>query len=251
MIPGISSNPEGRDMRPFLALVILLGCFVAAPAAHAQQVVNCTPEAEADINEALSFVTDRLTSTVTRLDSLTDRQKNIFLVKWPKLKAVCRDAERRCRRSPDAKRHEMGSMTNRVRLCYAETIALYEEAEEREPTVCDLVETVVHEFGHASGFSVQRGHKGLTGDDQADDPVYAMGLAARQHCLDVSQRSDDPFSNRLLRGQSKGEIGQSCRRDGACASGKCEGQICVCRKDSQCSEGQQCRTPLIGKNYCE
>lgn len=43
----------------------------------------------------------------------------------------------------------------------------------------------------------------------------------------------------------------SCQRDSQCRSGKCEGDVCVCRHDDDCGPGFKCKTPITGKNSCE
>lgn len=48
------------------------------------------------------------------------------------------------------------------------------------------------------------------------------------------------------------KLAESCNKDSQCASNKCEGGECVCRRDTDCpGSGAKCRTPITGKNHCE
>lgn len=46
-------------------------------------------------------------------------------------------------------------------------------------------------------------------------------------------------------------LGAACQNDNQCKSGQCEGDLCVCRSDSDCSTGQSCFTPITGPNFCQ
>lgn len=233
----------------FVIFVWAVGVLVPTIAQARVETVKCSDAASADLAEAVSFVTDRLNRTVNLFDGLSPRQKNEFIVKWPKMKLVCRDEGVRCRRSADAKRHEVGSLSNRVRLCYADTITLFEGDKKPPARLCDLVEVVVHEFGHANGIVVRWGHKRLPESARQEDPIYRLGIAARGFC--EAEALAGQFDNEVLQGKARTKLGGVCMRDKQCGSGKCEGKVCVCQSDAACVAGKSCRKPLIGKNYCE
>ncbi len=56
--------------------------------------------------------------------------------------------------------------------------------------------------------------------------------------------------NRCLADGNK-SIGQSCLKNSECSTNKCEQNMCVCRRDSDCPGSQKCKTPIARKNYCD
>lgn len=46
------------------------------------------------------------------------------------------------------------------------------------------------------------------------------------------------------------DVGQVCRKNAECVSGQCEKDRCVCSENRHCPDGQSCKKPLGGVNYC-
>ncbi len=51
-------------------------------------------------------------------------------------------------------------------------------------------------------------------------------------------------------GSSALPVGAACTREDECLSNQCERGRCVCRHDSDCPRGQECKTPITGSNTC-
>lgn len=45
-------------------------------------------------------------------------------------------------------------------------------------------------------------------------------------------------------------MGGACWANKQCDTGKCEGNVCVCKKNSDCASGK-CKKPIFKRNFCE
>ena len=68
------------------------------------------------------------------------------------------------------------------------------------------------------------------------------GKCVSDHCTAI-------ISGKCITLGSK-SIGQTCCHDDQCDTGKCEGGVCTCNDDGDCSGGEVCFTPAFGANYC-
>lgn len=219
-------------------LRIALPCVLAwawPQAASAYQVQACDATAERDIRLAADWIGRRLSTIVSRYYFLTSDSRQEILRKWPGLDIRCSDNVAQCSRFSG---YAHGGLGNQVNLCYYRA--------NPPPRLCDLVEIIMHEQGHAHGFRMLSGHNTPTKNHLANDPIYLMGSSARALCL-----KDPDFDDAPLQGRSNRPLAAACSADMQCSSTRCEQDQCVCREDGDCPAGQSCRRPALAANRCE
>lgn len=215
-------------------LVIALGG--AAPAG-AYEIKNCPIKPQKDIKAAARFLEENMSALVDQYTFLTERQRQEVVRKWVGLNIRCSDNESQCDKF---KGFAHGGPGNAVNICYYS----YTSAND----LCDLVQTIMHEQGHAHGFRMVPGHNDPTDYHYQHDPIYRMGNIAEDFC--EASASAGLFTNDNLRGGGDRDIGEKCKEDLQCTSSRCSGGECVCNEDSDCPLGQRCFKPAAAKNFC-
>ena len=212
--------------------------FAGIGASAATEIVNCEASAMTDINTAAMFVEQNLKTIAAQLTFLTERQRDEFVRKWPRIKLRC--AERLGCRDIRVAGFSHGGPGNTLNICYDNMVDL----DQRQ---CDLIETIVHESGHAHGFPRVLGHNHPTPAIKAKDKIYRMGFLAKAVCQQAVIAGT--FVDKELPGTPRARVGDACQRDGDCRSLKCTGGKCVCSEDVDCGVNSVCLT--LGSNTCE
>jgi hypothetical protein len=205
------------------------------------KVKDCDSDAKADIEAAHRFVAQRLSGVFDPMTFLSSKQRDEMKRKWPKLTADCIDDRSKCFNNPGLGGMAHGGPGNQVNVCYYNLVDL-------SKTLCDLVEVMVHEEGHANGIPRLRGHNNPTPTLKAQDLVYRMGTSAGNFCR--AEATAGRFTDSSLRGKAQLLMGATCSKDDQCTTGRCQQGVCVCKKDSDCASGLKCKKPLIGINKC-
>lgn len=235
--------------KSFLAAIAALMFVLTTTSADALVISKCTAEARNDITAAHNFVKDRMDDVVSKFTMLNTRQKDEFDRKWDRLRVDCEDNRSKCLRKPGVGGFAHGGLGNRVNICYSNMIVGYPAFQSRSAEICDLVETMVHEAGHANGFPKSKGHNGLSDAEKLNDPIYQMGFAILDFCNEEADAGR--FANQELSGAADLAIGDQCTFNDQCQSGKCGSKgKCVCNDDGDCPGAQECFKPLGKTNYC-
>jgi hypothetical protein len=216
------------------AMLFVAGAYASA----ATEIANCEASAITDINTAATFVEQNLAAIAARLTFLTERQRDEFVRKWPRIKLRC--IERVSCRHIKVVGFSHGGPGNTLNICYDNMVDLGQRQ-------CDLIETIVHESGHAHGFPRVLGHNHPTPAIKAKDKIYRMGFLAKAVCQQAVIAGT--FVDKALPGTPRAGIGDACQRDADCRSLKCTRDKCVCSEDVDCGVNQVCLT--LGSNTCE
>jgi hypothetical protein len=216
------------------AMLLVAGAYPSA----ATEIANCEASTVPAMTTAASFVEQNLTTIAGGFTFLTQRQRDEFVRKWPRIKLRC--AERlRCRDIRVIGRSH-GGPGNTLNVCYDNMVDL-------GLSQCHLVETIVHESGHAHGFPSVLGHNNPTPEIEARDKIYRMGFLAKAVCQQAVIAGT--FVDDALPGTKREIIGAACQRNADCRSFKCARDVCVCSEDVDCRVNQVCLT--LGSNTCE
>lgn len=230
-------------MKTCTAILTLL----AAASASALELQKCDSTATSEIKAVHSKMNSRLSATVARFTWLKQKQRDELKKKWPKLKIDCEDDKNKCAKD-DIKDgfiitgYAHGSFGNTVNVCYYNAV-------ESAAKLCDLVETIWHEKGHADGMPKMNHHNHPDKHPEVfkKDAVYRMGFAAGDECR---ANMFAGTANRALKGNTNLGLGVKCSKDSQCKSEKCKDAKCVCRKDADCGS-KKCKEPLGGTPYCK
>jgi Cys-rich repeat protein len=227
--------------------VIVFGAFAmgfgAAPAL-AYTVNQCDPIAKNDISLAADYVNRRTQRIADELTHISKDNREEFVRKWPRINIVCQDEgtkgkSRKCLNEQSTEGFAHGGPGNRVNVCYYNSV-------DNGGTLCSLVGIIVHEFGHSIGIASFENHNNPDQYVRDNDPVYVMGNRAKALC-----KTDTAFiTNAPLIGRSNLTLGQACRADDQCKTGRCLGGTCQCDQDGDCPAGGRCFKPAVGANYC-
>lgn len=229
--------------RGLFGLVLTL-LMVWASSAHAYTVKQCDEIAENEIKLAADYITKRLQKIVDEFTNISKKDREEFVKKWPRVTIVCRDEGQTgksadCIRSQDKYGMAHGGAGTRINICYYNLV-------DRNESLCALVNTIVHETGHANGFPNLENHNNPTNYVYNNDPVYVIGDKAEAFC-----QADTKFINDVpLIGRSSLKLGAACRVDDQCLSGRCLGGTCQCDQDGDCPTGERCFKPAVGANFC-
>lgn len=228
-------------MQIFRVLLICIS-FVSFSTSFADsfKIKDCDADAAADVTEAYRFVANNLNKVFNPMDFLTSKQRDEMKNKWGKLTVDCIDNKAKCVNSDDRLGRAHGGIGNQVNICYYNHVDL-------NSSLCELVNSLVHEEGHANGMPIMKDHNNPNATVFNNDLVYRMGGVAEAFC--ESEAAAGRFSDAPLRGKSQRAMGKSCSKDDQCSTGKCEKGECVCKSDSDCP-GQKCKKPLGGINQC-
>lgn len=193
------------------------------------------------ISEAYRFVAGNKSKIFNPMSYLTSKQRDEMKEKWGRVTVECIDDKRTCVNKSGKGGHAHSGIGNRVNVCYYNHIGA-------GLSQCDLVNTLVHEEGHANGMPKMSGHDNPTPSIRANDLVYRMGNDAQSFC--ESEADAGRFVDATLRGREALGLSASCSQDDQCRSGKCERGECVCKDDNDCPGSQKCKKPLGGINQC-
>lgn len=229
-------------IRRTLAVLVALLLPMSVALADEFKVKDCDSTAAGAIRSAHAFVQRNLTAIFDRMSFLDAKQRDEMKRKWPRLTADCIDNKPACAKKDGLGGRAHGGPGNQVNICYYNHVDL-------KLSMCDLVDTLVHEEGHANGMPILKGHNDPTPSIKANDLVYRMGDSARAFC--EAEARAGRFTDAALKGRSSLGIGAACGVDDQCRSGKCEKGNCVCKVDADCGGGMKCRKPLGGLNRCE
>ncbi len=227
-----------------LAGLLFLAVGSSGNPAGAADIKKCDGVAQADIAAAAGFIDQNLDAIIAQFTHLSQKQRDEFKKKWPKVKVVCKDdGKSRCLKKPGVGGYAHGGIGNKIRICYYNSV-------DANASKCDLVGLMVHEMGHANGYPKMKGHNDPTPTIRAQDFVYRMGNQAEAFC--DAQTSSGATTDPALSGVSQRAIGASCDRNDQCASAKCSNKgNCICTQDSHCASGEKCFKPVGKENYCE
>jgi len=222
--------------------VLLTACLIigGSRSSAAFEVSRCEPLELTDVLAAASFVDQNLTAMVDQMTFLNREQQAEIIRKWPRLNLRCR--ERLGCRKVNVLGYAHGGPGNSVNICHATMVDLGSR-------LCDLVETIVHESGHAHGFPAFKDHNDPIDhpDVFQNDPIYRMGNIAHDVCTTAANAGS--FVDRTLLGTPRLPIGSSCGRNTDCQSVNCRGGTCICVQDGDCGTDQIC--VKLGTNTCE
>ncbi len=226
-------------MPQIIARLLIAICLVvgAGHASHAFEIRQCEPQQMSDVLVAATFIDQNLTTMVGRMSFLEDRQRKEITRKWPRLTLRCR--ERGACRITGVQGFAHGGLGNAVNVCHATMVDI-------GATLCNLIETIVHESGHAHGFPSLPGHNNPTPAIQASDVIFRMGATAFDVCSEAVTAGT--FANRALQGFPRVGLGGACNRDPDCQSSNCRDGHCICVQDSDCGSGRICER--LGRNTC-
>jgi hypothetical protein len=199
------------------------------------EIQRCEPLELSDVLAAAAFVDKSLTAMVDRMSFLTRQQQAEVIRKWPRSTLRCRE-RLNCRRGAVGFAH--GGPGTGINICHSRMVDL-------SMSLCDIVDTILHESGHAHGFPTLPAHN--SDPDRVNDTVYRVGNVARDVCLEAATAGT--FANTALQGTPRLALGASCRRGTDCQSGTCRRQTCVCNDDFDCGLNEVCLT--LGENRCE
>jgi hypothetical protein len=217
-----------------LAIAALLVTLTGATQAAAYDIKGCPGDPASDIAAAADFLEDNMSTLVDQYTFLTERQRQEIVRKWVRINLKCSDKEGMCDKFVG---HAHGGPGNTINICYY--------SYSRFSSLCDLVSTIMHEQGHAHGFRMVSGHNKPTDYHYQHDPIYRMGIIAKDFCESSISFTDSP-----LRGGGNRAIGDDCSEDLQCDSSRCSGGECVCNEDSDCAAGERCFKPAAAKNFC-
>ena len=228
-------------------LFIVIGAFflgLAASPASAYSVHKCDEIAENDISVAADYIDRRLQRIADEFTHISKDNRDEFVRKWPRVNINCQDEgqhgkSRRCLIEVDTGGFSHGGPGNQINVCYYNSV-------DANLTLCGIVNTLVHESGHADGFPRFENHSRPTAKVRTEDPIYVMGDRAEALCkTDTGFITDGP-----LIGRSDLRLGAACRADDQCQAGRCLGGTCQCDQDVDCPSPQKCFKPAVGRNYC-
>lgn len=224
--------------------LLIAACLFAAalPAAARDdfKVVKCDADGAVEISRAYRFVAENKDEIFDAMTYLTTKQRDEMKAKWGKLTIECVDDSRKCTDRGALNGHAHGGIGNRVNICYYNHVS-------RGDSLCDVVNTLVHEEAHANGMPRMKGHNDATPAVLANDLVYRMGADAQKYCETHARAKRLDVA---LRGRAGLALSDVCSKDDQCSSGKCERGQCVCKDDGDCPGSQKCRKPLGGINQC-
>ncbi len=215
------------------AAVCLLIALGAAARSSAFEVTNCPPKPGSDIRTAAEFINRNMSEIVDQYTFLSEKQRQEIIRKWVGLNLHCSDSRGEC---VTAGGYAHGGPGNRVNICYYSFGS--------GATLCELVNVIMHEQGHAHGFRKVPGHNDPTQYVFENDVMYRMGFIARDFCVSSN------FNNAPLQGGGDRSLGAKCSEDLQCRSSRCSGDVCVCDEDSDCPQGQSCFEPVGAPNFC-
>lgn len=224
--------------------ILLTACLAFSPltwAADSFKVKDCDADAAADVTLAYRFVANNLNAVFDPMTFLTSKQRSEMKDKWGKLTADCIDNKNKCVNTSGLLGQAHGGLGNQVNLCYYNLV-------DSNASLCELVNTLVHEEGHANGLPSMKGHNNPTATVFNNDLIYRMGGTAEAFC--EAEAAAGRFTDAKLQGISKRAMGAACGKDDQCGTGKCEKGECVCKDNSDCSGVNQCKKPLGGINQC-
>jgi hypothetical protein len=229
--------------RGLFSLFITLLIVWASPAS-AYTVKQCDEIAENEIRVAADYITKRLQKITDEFTHISKDDREEFIRKWPRVTIACADEGQQgksaqCLAKQGRYGMSHGGVGNRIHICYYNLV-------DSSETLCALVNTIVHETGHADGFPILENHNNPTKYVYDNDPVYVMGDKAEALCqADTKFITDVP-----LIGRSSLKFGAACRVDDQCLTGRCLGGSCQCDQDGDCPTGERCFKPAVGANFC-
>lgn len=212
--------------------------------ASAYSIRQCDPIAEGDISLAGDYIDRRIRIITDQFTHLSEANREEMRRKWPRINIVCQDEgqrgrSRECLLAQGRGGMAHGGLGNRVNICYYNLV-------DRGEGLCGLVGVILHEAGHANGFPSFANHNDPDAYVYANDPVYVLGDRAEDFCT-----NDTAFiTDAALLGRTNLVLGDACRADDQCQSGRCLGGTCQCDQDGDCPSGQRCFRPAVGANYC-
>jgi hypothetical protein len=221
-------------------LALTLGA-VPTSALAEPKLKQCDSVAAAEVLLASRFVSDNLQEILRPMVYLNEQQRVEFARKWPSMVLMCRDDKRTCARNTHLG-FAHGGPGSLLTLCYYNHVDSHVEKK-----FCNLVDTLVHESGHANGYPSMAGHNKPTPAIRASDHIYRMGHDALQVCQRKLGSRNLP-----LPGSTQRAVGDTCTANDQCAGGLCQRDECTCRTDEDCGEGRRCKKGVlgIGANSC-
>lgn len=241
-----------------VAPALVVATVLAMPGtASADRYKDCSTTAEKNLGKAVSYINQNMSTLVDQYTFLSEKQRQEIVRKWPKVKIRCNDDSHRCRgkNGTGIKGHAHGGLGNTINVCEANMV-------DEGISVCGAVGIIMHETGHAHGFRMAAGHNAVPLSDyvKKHDVIYRMGNIAATHC------SSTIASNDTFTGTKRAGLGDGCRNNDDCSSGRCWVKIdsrpfevtppgqnrgtCVCNDDGDCPDGQQCYEPFGKQHYC-
>jgi hypothetical protein len=164
-------------MKWFPRLILLVIALGTANAAHGYEVKNCDAVAESDIKAAAKFLDEHMSTVVDLYTFLTEKQRQEIVRKWVNLNIRCSDSEKVREANTTGQAH--GGFGNTINTCYYTHVRLGHSQ-------CELVNTIMHEQGHAHGFRMVPGHNDPTTYHYQNDP----GFSVVRFCPDFTQVSE-------------------------------------------------------------
>jgi Cys-rich repeat protein len=232
-----------------------------------------------------------MSQIVDQYTFLTEQQRQEVVRKWVGLNIHCSDSETVCEGNTTGRAHgSIGNRINicyytAVRLghtlCDLVGTMLHEQGHahgfrmvpghndpndfvrDNDPIyrMGSIAESYCRAQATAGNFtnSVLRGRGSRAiGDACTQDLQCASSRCSQNQCV-CDQNADCPTGQSCFRpvtarnycASTSLPINAACTADAQCLSDQCEGDVCVCRHDSDCPTGQVCRTPVTGRNFCE
>jgi Cys-rich repeat protein len=227
-----------------------------------------------------------MSSIVDRYTFLTERQRQEIVRKWARLDLRCSESRGQCDRFVG---HAHGGPGNQVNLCYYSFVSsrslcdlvgtiMHEQGHahgfrmvpgHNQPTAYHHDHDPIYRMGDLaegaceadatftdaalSGTGGRAIGAACTSDQQCDSSRCAGGSCVCTEDSDCpgGQSCFKPVAGRNFCSSTSLALGAACTRDDQCRSNQCEGDVCVCRHDTDCPSGQVCRTPITGANRCE
>ena len=267
--------------------LILLG---ATMRASAFEVKNCPPKPDADLTTAAKFLNRNMSDIVDQYTFLSEEQRQEIIRKWVGLNIHCSDNAGECATADGYAHGGPGNRVNVCyysfssgsNLCDLVRVIMHEQGHahgfrmvpgHNDPTNYIRENDVMYRMGYlAEDFCEAKAAAGSFandvlqgGGDRDLGKACTEDLQCRSHrcsggaCV-CDQDTDCPQGKRCFKSAASGNnfcgssalpVGASCSREDQCLSNQCEGGKCVCRHDSDCPSGQECKTPITGSNHCE
>lgn len=162
-----------------LFLALPLSSLSRPTAIQAEKTIYCSNEAEANIDQAISYLRMNLATLKrdyefdAKLPRKDDRVRDRMQRKIDDIKVNCA-TRLRCR---DSTGTSMGIITDKIHICY-------EKARERGINFCQFVGIIAHEYGHMIGMPREIGHNRSEPMDATEMFGRFVGDLCRQDRLD-------------------------------------------------------------------
>ena len=261
----------------------------ASPAHAFKIMKSCDATATANLTMSANFIENNMQAIVTQFTFLTEKQRQEIARKWPGLNIDCTDGASRCGKAAAAFAHGgAGNQINVCHaklvdigadLCLGALALMHEIGHahgfrkipgHNDPTAFIVANDPMYLMGNITQATcTSMASAGtITNTAYAGTPRLVLGAACSK---DVACRSgkctggacvcnddtDCAAGQNCFRPVGKPNfcaalpiaLGGTCSKDSQCASNKCEGAMCVCQTNADCTGGASC-LKRAGVNIC-